>query len=69
MYLSAVLKDYRTFSGAKLATKIRITWFEEDLVLDLKLKDVLVNTKKVTDSNFIYRKPDVSLMLFWQIRV
>ena len=59
MYLSAKLDDYRTFGGAELATRIRIDWFEEDLVLDLKLKDVRVNTTdKVTDTNFIYRKPD-----------
>ena len=56
-YLSAALDDYRSFNGPKLATKIRITWFQEKLVLDLKLKDVQINTAKVTDNQFIHRKP------------
>ncbi|NIA07149.1 MAG: hypothetical protein GWP14_05860, partial [Actinobacteria bacterium] len=56
-YLSAALDDYRNFDGPKLATRIRITWFQEKLVLDLKLKDVQVNSAKVTDKNFQYRKP------------
>lgn len=57
-YLSAALDDYRSFDGPKLATRIRITWFEEKLVLDLKLKDVQVRSPKVTDKNFVHRKPD-----------
>ena len=57
-YLSAALDDYRNFDGPELATKIRITWFQEKLVLDLKLKDVQINTVKVTDKNFTYRKPE-----------
>ena len=57
-YLSAALDDYRNFDGPELATRIRITWFQEKLVLDLKLKDVQVNSPgKVTDNNFVYRKP------------
>jgi hypothetical protein len=56
-YLSAALDDYRNFNGPELATKIRITWFQEKL--DLKLKDVQVNSPgKVTDNNFVYRKPE-----------
>jgi hypothetical protein len=57
-YLSAALDDYRNFDGPELATKIRITWFQEKLVLDLKLKDVKINTVKVTDNNFMHRKPE-----------
>ena len=58
-YLSAALDDYHNFNGPELATRIRITWFQEKLVLDLKLKDVQVNSPgKVTDNNFVYRKPE-----------
>ena len=56
-YLSAQLDDYRQFNGAQLATTISITWFEEDLKLELKLRDVQVNSGKVSDKNFVYRKP------------
>ncbi len=56
-YLSAELEDYRQFNGAQLATTIRIFWFEEKLTLELKLRDVKVNSGKVSDKNFVYRKP------------
>ena len=58
LYLSAALDDYRRVDGSQLATRIKITWFEEKLVLDLKLKDVKINSDKVTDSNFVHRKPE-----------
>ena len=57
-YLSAALDDYRRFDGPELATRIRVTWYEQKLVLDLKLNDVQVNSDKVTDKNFQHRKPD-----------
>ena len=59
VYLSAHLDDYRSFDGPELATKIKITWFEEQLTLELKLKDVIINSPdKVTDKNFVHRKPN-----------
>lgn len=59
VYLSAHLDDYRSFDGPELATRIKITWFEEELTLDLKLKDVIINSPdKVTDKNFVHRKPN-----------
>jgi len=57
-YLSASLKDYQQFGGAKLATKIHIVWHEEKLSLDLKLRDVEVNSTRVTDKSFVHRKPN-----------
>ena len=57
-YLSAALDDYQQFEGAKLATKIYIVWEEKDLSLELKLRDVQVNSPtKVSDKNFIHRPP------------
>ena len=56
-YLSAALDDYRRYDGAEVATKIRITWFEQKLVLDLKLKDVEINSPDISDKNFVHIKP------------
>ena len=56
-YLSASLDDYQQFKGAKLATKIRIVWQEKKLSLELKLRDVQVDSPKVTDKRFIHRPP------------
>jgi len=57
-YLSAALDDYRRFGPAEMATKLHIVWFQEKITLDLKLKDVQVNSEKVSDKNFSHRKPD-----------
>ena len=56
-YLSAELDDYRRFSGAQVATTIRIVWFDQKLSLELNLRGVEVNSGKVSDKNFVYRKP------------
>ncbi len=57
-YLAALLDDYQQFGGAKLATRIRIFWHEEKLTLELKLRDVEVDSKRVSDGSFVHRKPD-----------
>ncbi len=57
-YLSAALDDYQQFGGAKLATKIHIVWHEEKLTLKLKLRDVEVDSKRVSDKNFVHRRRD-----------
>ena len=52
-YLSAALDDYKKVGAAELATSIKIVWFEEKLTLQLKLKDIQINSKdKVTDRSF-----------------
>ena len=51
-YLSASLDDHQQFAGANLATKIRIVWHEKKLSLELKLKNVEVNSDRVSDKNF-----------------
>jgi hypothetical protein len=56
-YLSASLYDHQQFSGANLATKIHIVWHEKKLSLELKLKNVEVNSKRVTDKNFKHLPP------------
>ena len=56
-YLSAALDDYQLFDGAKLATKIHIVWHEEKLSLELQLRDVEVNSPRVTDKRFVHNKP------------
>jgi hypothetical protein len=57
-YLSASLDDYQQFEGATLATKIHIVWHEEKLSLDLKLRDVEVNSHRVSDKNFVHQRQD-----------
>ncbi len=57
-YLSASLKDYQQFKGAKLATKIHIVWHEEKLSLDLKLRDVEVDSGRVSDRSFAHQRRD-----------
>ncbi len=56
-YLSASLDDYQQFERGKLATKIRIVWHDKKLALELKLKDVEVNSTRVGDKNFKHRPP------------
>ncbi len=57
-YLSASLYDHQQFAGPKLATKIHIVWHEEKLTLELKFRDVEVNSPtKVSDKNFVHRRP------------
>ena len=56
-YLSAALDDYQQFDGSQLATKIHIVWHEKKLSLELKLKDVEVNSPRVADKNFRHRPP------------
>ena len=55
-YLSAALDDYKKIGAAELATRIEIVWFEEKLTLQLKLKDVQINSTRVRDASF--RTPD-----------
>lgn len=57
-YLSASLDDYQQLENANLATKIHIVWHEKKLSLELKLKDVEVNSTRVSEKNFIHRPPN-----------
>ena len=57
-YLSASLHDHQQFGPAKLATRIYIVWDSKKLSLELKLRDVEVNSDRVSDKNFVHRRRD-----------